>query len=108
VLISLAYAPRCTVETAEQRLGLPVNPVLSTADSWAEGADTLVAEIHSRPYVGPTLDRAWRVGPPTPHPRLRPALLTNSRIVVVELVGNEIGKTLVIPINVVMIETIKR
>lgn len=45
-------------ERAERRLGLPVNPVLRPAQSWADpAADPLLAEIQARPYVDVTADR---------------------------------------------------
>jgi predicted nucleotidyltransferase len=44
-------------ERAEQRLGLPVNPVLRPAQSWADPiGDALLVEVQSRPYVDVTQD----------------------------------------------------
>ena len=38
-------------DRAQQRLGMPVNPVIRTADAWYLGADPLVQQIQSSPLV---------------------------------------------------------
>ena len=38
-------------DRAEQRLGMPVNPVIRTADAWREATDPLVRQIQSGPFV---------------------------------------------------------
>jgi len=38
-------------DRAEQRLGMPVNPVIRTDEAWRQAADPLVQEIQSRPFV---------------------------------------------------------
>ncbi len=38
-------------DRAQQRLGMPVNPVIRTADAWREAADPLVQQIQSGPFV---------------------------------------------------------
>lgn len=44
-------------ERAEERLGLPVNPVLRPEQSWADPiGDALLVEVQSRPYVDVTQD----------------------------------------------------
>jgi predicted nucleotidyltransferase len=49
-----AYA---AAESAEHRLGMPVNPVLRPTNSWTDGADPLLTEIRSRPFVDVTRER---------------------------------------------------
>jgi len=38
-------------DRAQQRLGMPVNPVIRPADAWREAADPLVQQIQSGPLV---------------------------------------------------------
>ncbi|HLY65409.1 MAG TPA: ArsR family transcriptional regulator [Chloroflexota bacterium] len=38
-------------DRAQQRLGMPVNPVIRSADAWREAADPLVRQIQSGPLV---------------------------------------------------------
>ncbi len=38
-------------DRAQQRLGMPVNPVIRTGDTWHEAADPLVQQIQSGPFV---------------------------------------------------------
>lgn len=38
-------------DRAQQRLGMPVNPVIRTADAWREAADPLVQQIQSGPLA---------------------------------------------------------
>lgn len=38
-------------DRAQQRLGLPVNPVIRTAEAWREETDPLVRHIRSSPFV---------------------------------------------------------
>ena len=38
-------------DRAQQRLGMPVNPVIRTRDAWREAADPLVQQIQSGPFV---------------------------------------------------------
>jgi len=38
-------------DRAQQRLGLPVSPVIRTADAWRESSDPLVRQIQSSPVV---------------------------------------------------------
>jgi len=38
-------------DRAEQRLGMPVNPVVRTPDAWRDAADPLVQQIQSGPFV---------------------------------------------------------
>jgi DNA-binding transcriptional ArsR family regulator len=38
-------------DRAQQRLGMPVNPVIRTGDAWREAADPLVQQIQSGPFV---------------------------------------------------------
>jgi hypothetical protein len=38
-------------DRAEQRLGLPVNPVIRTAAAWRDQTDPLLQQIHSSPYL---------------------------------------------------------
>jgi predicted nucleotidyltransferase len=38
-------------DRAQQRLGLPVNPVIRTSETWREEADPLVRQIRSGPFV---------------------------------------------------------
>jgi hypothetical protein len=38
-------------DRAEQRLGMPVNPVIRTAEAWREAADPLIQQIQSSPFV---------------------------------------------------------
>lgn len=38
-------------DRAQQRLGMPVNPVIRTGDMWREAADPLVQQIQSGPFV---------------------------------------------------------
>jgi predicted nucleotidyltransferase len=38
-------------DRAQQRLGMPVNPVIRTADAWRQAADPLVQQIQSGPQV---------------------------------------------------------
>ena len=38
-------------DRAQQRLGMPVNPVIRPADAWREAADPLVKQIQSAPFV---------------------------------------------------------
>jgi predicted nucleotidyltransferase len=38
-------------DRAEQRLGMPVNPVIRTADAWRDAADPLIRQIQSGPFV---------------------------------------------------------
>ena len=46
---------------AEQRLGMPVNPVIRTADAWRDATDPLVRQIRSGPFV-PVLEPDNAVG----------------------------------------------
>lgn len=43
-----AYA---AAQRAEKRLGVPVNPVLSSSARWEDGSDALIAQIKSGPVV---------------------------------------------------------
>ena len=36
---------------AQQRLGMPVNPVIRTAEAWGDATDPLVRQIRSGPFV---------------------------------------------------------
>jgi predicted nucleotidyltransferase len=36
---------------AQQRLGMPVNPVIRTGDAWRQAADPLIKQIQSGPFV---------------------------------------------------------
>jgi len=38
-------------DLAQQRLGMPVNPVIRTGEAWRQAADPLVRQIQSSPYV---------------------------------------------------------
>ena len=38
-------------DRAQERLGMPVNPVIRPADAWQEAADPLVQQIRSGPFV---------------------------------------------------------
>ena len=38
-------------DRAQQRLGMPVNPVIRTGDAWRQAADPLVQQIQSGPFV---------------------------------------------------------
>ncbi len=38
-------------DRAQQRLGMPVNPVIRTGDAWRQAADPLVQQIQSSPLV---------------------------------------------------------
>jgi DNA-binding transcriptional ArsR family regulator len=38
-------------DRAEQRLAMPVNPVIRTAEAWRNGTDPLVQQIQSGPFV---------------------------------------------------------
>jgi DNA-binding transcriptional ArsR family regulator len=38
-------------DRAQHRLGMPVNPVVRTADAWRDAADPLVQQIQSGPFV---------------------------------------------------------
>lgn len=38
-------------DRAQQRLGMPVNPVIRTNAAWGEAADPLVQQIQSAPLV---------------------------------------------------------
>ncbi|HEY2641542.1 MAG TPA: hypothetical protein VGI66_16865, partial [Streptosporangiaceae bacterium] len=38
-------------DRAQQRLGMPVNPVTRTADAWLADEDPLVKQIHASPLV---------------------------------------------------------
>jgi DNA-binding transcriptional ArsR family regulator len=38
-------------DRAQERLGMPVNPVIRPADAWQEAADPLVQQIQSGPFV---------------------------------------------------------
>lgn len=38
-------------DRAQERLGIPVNPVMRTPEQWTSGSDTLVEEIRSSPHV---------------------------------------------------------
>jgi DNA-binding transcriptional ArsR family regulator len=38
-------------DRAQQRLGMPVNPVIRSEDAWREAADPLVQQIQSGPFV---------------------------------------------------------
>lgn len=38
-------------DQAQHRLGMPVNPVIRTADAWSEATDPLIKQIQSGPYV---------------------------------------------------------
>jgi DNA-binding Lrp family transcriptional regulator len=38
-------------DRAQQRLGMPVNPVIRSEDAWREAADLLVQQIQSGPFV---------------------------------------------------------
>ena len=56
-------------DVAQQRLGMPVNPVIRTADAWRDATDPLVQQIRSGPFVlvlEP--DNAARVSPEMARP----------------------------------------
>lgn len=38
-------------DRAQQRLAMPVNPVIKSADAWRDAADPLVQQIRSSPFV---------------------------------------------------------
>jgi predicted nucleotidyltransferase len=38
-------------DRAQQRLGMPVNPVIRSAETWRRADDPLVRQIHSSPFV---------------------------------------------------------
>jgi DNA-binding transcriptional ArsR family regulator len=38
-------------DRAQQRLGMPVNPVIRTGDAWQQSAEPLVRQIQSAPFV---------------------------------------------------------
>ena len=38
-------------DQAQQRLGMPVNPVIRTEDAWRLASDPLVRQIQSSPFV---------------------------------------------------------
>jgi hypothetical protein len=38
-------------DRAQQRLGMPVNPVIRAGEAWRQAADPLVRQIQSSPYV---------------------------------------------------------
>jgi hypothetical protein len=38
-------------DRAQQRLGMPVNPVIRSADTWRKAGDPLVQQIQSSPFV---------------------------------------------------------
>lgn len=38
-------------DRAQQRLAMPVNPVIRSADTWRKADDPLVRQIHSSPVV---------------------------------------------------------
>jgi DNA-binding transcriptional ArsR family regulator len=38
-------------DRAQQRLGMPVNPVIRTGDAWHQAADPLIRQIQSGPFV---------------------------------------------------------
>jgi DNA-binding transcriptional ArsR family regulator len=38
-------------DRAQQRLGMPVNPVIRTGEAWRQASDPLVRQIQSSPYV---------------------------------------------------------
>jgi DNA-binding transcriptional ArsR family regulator len=46
---------------AQQRLGMPVNPVIRTAEAWGDATDPLVRQIRSGPFV-PVLEPDNTVG----------------------------------------------
>lgn len=46
---------------AQQRLGMPVNPVIRTAEAWRDATDPLVQQIRSGPFV-PVLEPDNAVG----------------------------------------------
>ena len=46
---------------AQQRLGMPVNPVIRTAEAWGDATDPLVQQIRSGPFV-PVLEPDNTVG----------------------------------------------
>lgn len=46
---------------AQQRLGIPVNPVIRTTDAWRDATDPFVQQIRSGPYV-PVLEPDNAVG----------------------------------------------
>lgn len=50
-------------ERAEERLGLPVNPVLRTARDWAVAEDSLVRQVQQSPYLT-LLDRSSGIDGP--------------------------------------------
>jgi len=49
---------------AQQRLGMPVNPVIRTAKAWRDATDPLVRQIRSGPFV-PVLEPGNAVGAST-------------------------------------------
>lgn len=44
-------------DRAQQRLGIPVNPVMRTHQQWEDPSDRLSAQVRSRPLVDVTSDR---------------------------------------------------
>lgn len=44
---------------AQQRLGMPVNPVIRTAEAWRDASDPLVRQIRSAPFVPVLIPPAW-------------------------------------------------
>jgi DNA-binding Lrp family transcriptional regulator len=51
-------------DQAQQRLGMPVNPVIRTAQAWRDATDPLVQQIRSGPFV-PVLEPDNAVGAST-------------------------------------------
>lgn len=53
-------------DRAEQRLGMPVNPVIRTPDAWRDAADPLVQQIQSGPFVAVLVPNDATNGQPSP------------------------------------------
>ncbi len=55
-------------DRAQQRLGMPVNPVIRTGDAWLQAADPLIRQIQSGPFVVVLMpdDNGTGDGSPTP------------------------------------------
>lgn len=52
-------------DRAQQRLGIPVNPVIRTAEAWHQASDPLIQQIQSEPFVDVLCpDDAPGYGPP--------------------------------------------
>lgn len=53
-------------DSAQQRLGIPVNPVIRSRDAWCENSDPLIQQIRSGPFVVALMpdDGASEAAPP--------------------------------------------